>query len=551
MPLAWARLGRGLALTTLALFLCSPGSVQAQTAQQSATDAERVERSERQLQELLKMRREMQQAMLIMQRQASEFDARIGALESELSGTQPKPASTGSVMTAHPGGSASGSAASLGGSLATRHAVQESPSVVAATALDPAKTSERLDPKDVGNAVDWTAFEPGKGIVTARGSLGEMDFGINTYFRYLNQENLKPTYTDSFGRTFAFDKRQDFMVNREQLAFRGWLFDEDFHYNFFAWTENTNMGNFSQVVLGGNFLTHLSDAVNLRYGLFSLPTTRSTSQTVPNWLKFDHRTMADEFFRGSYTMALGADGKIADGLEYRSALGNNLSTLGISTKELDNDLNTYSLALWWMPTTKEYGPAKGFGDYEEHKDLATLFGVHYTHSREDAQGQPPENSFENSQIRLSDGTLLFSPDPFMTGGKLERATYDMLDLNAGFKYQGWALEGEYYFRWLSDFRTIGEIPVDEIFDHGFQLQASTMLVPKQWQAYLHYSKIFGDYGDPWEFGMGANWFPYENKPVRVNFQALREHRSASGTPALPFQVGAEGWVWTVDAGFSF
>lgn len=34
----------------------------------------------------------------------------------------------------------------------------------------------------------------------------------------------------------------------------------------------------------------------------------STSPTPPNWLKFDPRTMVDEYFRGSYTLALGADG---------------------------------------------------------------------------------------------------------------------------------------------------------------------------------------------------------------------------------------------------
>ena len=105
-----------------------------------------------------------------------------------------------------------------------------------------------------------------------------------------------------------------------------------------------------------------------------------------------------------------------------------------------------------MPTTGEFGPSSGFGDFEEHQELATLAGVHFTHSREDAQGQPSENDFENSQIRLSDGTLLFSADPFGTGGKVQKATYQMLAFNAGMKYKGFDLEGEYYFRWVDHFR---------------------------------------------------------------------------------------------------
>ena len=72
--------------------------------------------------------------------------------------------------------------------------------------------------------------------------------------------------------------------------------------------------------------------------------------------------------------------------------------------------------LYWMPTTGEFGPGTGFGDYEYHEKLATLLGVHFTYSREDAQEQPGVNAFENSQIRLSDGTLLFAPNAFNTGG---------------------------------------------------------------------------------------------------------------------------------------
>ena len=54
----------------------------------------------------------------------------------------------------------------------------------------------------------------------------------------------------------------------------------------------------------------------------------------------------------------------------------------------DGDFTTFSGALWWMPTTGEYGPRAGFGDYEEHQDLATLIGVHFTFSPEDRQSQP-------------------------------------------------------------------------------------------------------------------------------------------------------------------
>ena len=126
--------------------------------------------------------------------------------------------------------------------------------------------------------------------------------------------------------------------------------------------------------------------------------------------------MADEYFRGSYIQGYMANGKITDNLQYKVALAGNLSALGVSATQLDPDINTVSGVLYWLPTTGEFGPGLGFGDYENHEKLATLFGVHFTTSPEDAQEQPGVNSFENSQIRLSDGTLLFAPNAFNTGG---------------------------------------------------------------------------------------------------------------------------------------
>ena len=43
----------------------------------------------------------------------------------------------------------------------------------------------------------------------------------------------------------------------------------------------------------------------------------------------------------------------------------------------------------------------------------------------------------------------------------------MLDLDAGLKWRGWSLEGEYYFRWVDHFDVTGFIPVTSLFDQGF------------------------------------------------------------------------------------
>ena len=406
---------------------------------------------------------------------------------------------------------------------------------------------------DRKNNVEGNAgrYEPGKGFVLARNNDGEISFSLYTYMRYLNQKGLDDTYTDDFGRPFTLDIRNDVQLAKVNMSFKGWLFDPRFTFLMYTWTSNTSQGDPAQVVVAGNLGYLFNDAFHLYGGIGALPSTRSTNYSFPNWLKNDHRTIADEYFRASYTSGLWASGNIQPGLKYRAMIGNNLSQLGVNAAQLDDEFNTVSAAIWWMPATGEYGPGEGLGDYENHKDVATLFGFHFTHSREDAQGQPGTNGFENSQIRLSDGTRIFSTDPFGTGSDIRKATYEMLAINGGFKYHGYSVEAEYYIRWVDDFSTTGPIPVSELDDKGFQIQGSMMITPKILQAYLGYSYINGEYGNPSDLSIGVNWFPFKRKEMRVNVQGLYLDDSPVGYSSVPFAVGGNGWVFSTDVIVAF
>lgn len=454
------------------------------------------------LEELIEMRRELATQM-------SEFDRRIEALEQQLTGQQSETAEGRPEMAA-----------------ADERVAEKAPET-------------------------WGTFEPGKGVVLARTDQAEVAWSLFTYVRYLNQFGLEDSYTDSFGRTFDIDKRNDVQLQKVNLSFKGWLFDPKFRYLAYTWTSNTSQGDPAQVVVAGNLGYRFSDSFNLYGGIGALPSTRSTNYTFPNWLRNDHRSIADEYFRGSYTSGIWANGEIVPGLQYRAMLGNNLSQLGVNAPQLDSQFNTFSAALWWMPTTGEFGPGIGLGDFEWHDELATLFGVHYTSSREDAQAQPGTEGFENSQIRLSDGTRIFSEDPFLTGGNIRKADYEMMALNAGAKYRGWHVEAEAYFRRVDNFKTTGPIPVSRITDNGFQVKGSYMLMPRELQAYAGYSKIYGDNGDPWDFAAGINWWPFDRKEMRFNTQFLYLDKSPVGYSSVPFAVGGEGWVFSTDAVVSF
>jgi hypothetical protein len=198
-----------------------------------------------------------------------------------------------------------------------------------------------------------------------------------------------------------------------------------------------------------------------------------------------------------------------------------------------------------MPTTGEYGKAGGFGDYERHDEAATRFGLHYTHSDEDRQSQPGTEAYDNVQLRLSDGNIIFTTDLFGPGVQIDNATYHMTSLDAGLKYRGWSVEGEYYWRLLDRFGGSGTagLPFDALHDRGFQVQGSAMLRPESLQVYAGGSKVHGEYGDPWDYRLGVNWFPWSNQAVRWNFEYLQLHRSPVGALSLPYPVGGDGPVF--------
>lgn len=407
------------------------------------------------------------------------------------------------------------------------------------------KTQEQNPELEVGTSTEepykWGAYTPNLGYKVANTDHGDLSVSIYTYARYLNQLALDPTYTDAFGKVHTVQQRQDFQLQKVQIKFLGWILDPKLRYFLYAWTSNASQGLGAQVVLAGNLNYSFTKSFNVGAGIRSLPGTRSVEGNFPFWLGVDSRLMADEFFRPSYTSGVWAWGQLGDHVDYIAMIGNNLSTLGVSAAQLDNGFNTVSTSLVWKPTTGEFGP--GFGDFEGHQKLATRLGLHYSRSNESKQSQPNSEQFENTQLRLSDGSVIFTPDLFGPGITINETRYQMVSVDAGLKYHGFSLEGEYYLRWLNHFQGPGTAAVRGLFDHGMQLQTSVMAIPKLLQVYLGGSTIFGQYGTPWDFRSGVNYFPFKNKVVRWNTEFLYLNKSAVGYTSVPYPVGGSGPVF--------
>jgi hypothetical protein len=366
-----------------------------------------------------------------------------------------------------------------------------------------------------------------------------------SYSRFLNQKGLESTYTNTFGVTSTIKRREDIQLTKFFLPFSGWFLDPKFRYYLYVWSANTSQGDPAQVVGAGNISYVFNRFITLGTGITSLPSTRSTEGQFPYWLGVDDRLTSDEFFRGSYTTGVWIKGELTTKLKYMAMLGNNLSTLGVSAQRLDDHLQTISANLVWLPTTGEFGLYGTFGDYDDHQQVATRLGAHFTESLEDIQSQPGTESIENSQIRLTDGSNIFTRDLFGPGVNVNNVLYDMVSVDAGVKYRGFSLEVEYYWRKLSEFEGDNVGGIADIHDHGFQAQFSLMAIQKTLQPYVSGAAIQGRYGNASEVRAGANWYFTKQRGWRANAEWLHLHNCPVGYSAVPYPVGGNGNVFTV------
>jgi len=392
---------------------------------------------------------------------------------------------------------------------------------------------------------------PNVGFLLYDGEKGQIYFRLFSYARYVNQRNLDATYVDAFGKTQTIQQRQDMQLAKFFSPFAGWFVTPKFRYYLYVWSSNASQGDAAQVVGAGNLSYSFNRFVTVGAGITSLPTVRSTEGQFPYWLGVDDRLIADEFFRGSYTTGVWLKGEFATKWKYMAMFANNLSTLGVSAAQLDNKFDTQSYSLQWLPTTGEFGLYGTFGDYDDHQTPAIRVGAHYSHSKEEKQSQPGTNGIENTQIRLSDGSIIFTTDLLGPGITVDAVDWTMVSLDAGIKHKGRSLEAEFYWRHLTDFtgsNTSGLAPID---DTGYQVQSSAMVVPKFLQGYFNWSQIFGDHGNPWEVRGGANWYFTGDRGLRLNGEYIYVRRSPVGYTAYPVPVGANGPVFHLNLEMNF
>lgn len=377
-------------------------------------------------------------------------------------------------------------------------------------------------------------FTPAKGFDIARTRRASLNISFYGLFRYMNQLPGTQTFTDHLGRERAVRTRNDLNWHRTFVWLTGFFWNPKFRYNISLWSLPTTQ----QTLLFGNMQYRFSPALVLGVGIAPNLTVRSVQGSWPFWGSSD-RQMSEEFFRGGFSSGVFVTGRILPRLTYTASVNNNISQLGVVASNDTRDL-AYSASLAWMPTTGEFGPRGGLGDLEYHETLATRFGISAGHSREDryANDSVPPNA---TQIKLSDGVNPFDADALAPGVTVQKLDYDEVALDAGLKLRGFTLQGEYYWRRLSDFQATGVVPWASIFDHGFQVQGMHMVVPRKVGVYLTYGQVIDEFDrDPWEISGGASYYPSGTRSWRVNLHIIRVVRSPTASSFGFYTAGQSG-----------
>jgi hypothetical protein len=324
------------------------------------------------------------------------------------------------------------------------------------------------------------------------------------------------------------------------IWFTGYLYTPKLTYMATVWTVTTTQ----QTLVYGNINYKFNEHFTAGIGIVPNACVRSLQGPFPFFSSTD-RTMAEDAIRGGFTNGVFLSGEIVPKLRYTAVLGNNLSILGVKAANLTRHFSK-SISINWMPTTGEFGPRGGNGDFEHHEKLATRFGASYCHSRENRFNNTGTPSPDNTQVRMSDGGLFFETGALATGVTVIEADFDLTSVDIGLKYKGFALHTEFYYRTLSKIRADGPVPLSVITDKGYTAQVLYMAIPKKLAIYGINSMLIDEFKvNPWEAGLGVNIYPSKTRSWRINLQGVYVNRSAAGGTFGLYTTGQTGTILTI------
>jgi len=426
------------------------------------------------------------------------------------------------------------------------------PDLAAAAADDPAADESRLRAM-IDQAVEdrlagiprpryipATDIAPPKGLLLTTDDPRRGDFpfavalGGFLQLRWLEFARSATSWTDSAGNVRPINNINTFNLNRFLISFTGHAVDERLVYNF-AFFGTSDAGVQSGIVPIGLAGWKFSEAATVGAGVTPVPGSREWLDASPWNLGVD-RSMTNTFFRPGFSPGAAATGALFDkAVHYQAGVWNAIDggTSGVLRRGTSM---AWAGNTWWEP----FGPfGLGYGDMEHHDDAALRLGTSGVYARTSALGFLGRNP-EDTLVRLSDGTPLALPGALGAGTRVDQFRYQLATVDAGWKYRGWAVNFEYYFRTLDGFLGVGPFDREKIFDHGGLGYLSWCFVPRTYEVYARSSALTGPYGTGQEYGGGFNWYVNRSRQGRFTLEALHVNRNPAQNILYPYRAGSTG-----------
>jgi len=359
----------------------------------------------------------------------------------------------------------------------------------------------------------------------------ELKTNLRTQFRISGFDSVVDSWTDNANVTRPVKSRQNFDIERARLIFQGHAFTPELTY-FLQMDGDTDRGHF--VTFFDYFWSwHFSDEWEVQFGKRKVSGGR-------NWLlgAFDTR-LADrpytlDFFRPGRTVGVWMVGEPTENTYYELMAGAGYRTDNLTPLETNDDF-AFASTGWW-DVVGDYGPS-GPVDFEFHDDPAVRLGYSWVSSKQGDQGrQLPESDF----LRLSDGTRITQIGALEPGVTVETFDITLLGLDAAFKHEGWSLNSEYFWRWLSDIK--GDMPIANkmLFQHGFYVEGGYFVLPQKLELNAHLGQVSGEFGSSFSYAAGFSCYPNETKNLKFTLDATSINGSPVNSTGSDILVGDDG-----------
>ena len=254
--------------------------------------------------------------------------------------------------------------------------------------------------------------------------------------------------------------RNDLNWHRTFVWLTGFFYVPRFRYNISLWSLPTTQ----QTLLFGNLQYRFSQALGVGVGIAPNLTARSVQGSWPFWGSSD-RQMAEDFFRGGFS-----SGFFVTGQPLREIL---VHRLGQHQHQPARHHRRQRHARHGLQRERrlEAHHRRVRPPWRAGRLRVPHQGGHPVRRRRPATAANPATPRTSAppnatQIKLSDGVNPFDAGALADGVTVQKLDYDVLAVDAGFKYRGFSFQSEYYVRKLSDFLATGPVPLESIVDQG-------------------------------------------------------------------------------------